>query len=51
MVPGLAELGIGEGIHQPMRLWRVVTAIGVGTTVLMVLYNKLVMPRKSEVAG
>jgi POT family proton-dependent oligopeptide transporter len=37
----------GEVIHQPMRLWWVITAIGVGTTVLMMLYNKLVMPKTS----
>lgn len=40
----------GEVQHQPMRLWWVISAIGIGTTLLMMVYNKWFVPKKSEAA-
>ena len=34
----------GEVMHQPQRMWWVISGIGVATTLLMVLYDKLVRP-------
>ncbi len=35
----------GEELHQPNRMWFVVTGVGLLTVVLMVIYNKVVKPQ------
>ena len=34
----------GDVLHQPQRMWWVISAVGVATALLMVLYDKLVKP-------
>jgi hypothetical protein len=36
----------GPGRAAPQRMWYVVGAIGVGSTILMVLYDRLVVRRR-----
>ncbi len=38
----------GEELHTPNRMWFVVTGIGVLTTVLMLIYDRIVKPTKQE---
>lgn len=40
----------GEVLHRPERMWWIITAIGVATTLLMWLYDKIVKPGVTEQA-
>ncbi len=38
----------GEVVHRPQQMWWVVSAIGIVTTILMLLYDKIVKPATAE---
>jgi proton-dependent oligopeptide transporter, POT family len=41
----------GEVLHQPQRMWWVVCAVGIFTTLLMLLYDKIVKPGQTSPAA
>lgn len=38
----------GDGSHNPAQMWWVISAIGIGTTILMVIYNRVFGAGKKE---
>jgi proton-dependent oligopeptide transporter, POT family len=38
----------GEVVHRPQQMWWVVSAIGIVTTILMLLYDKIVKPSTAQ---
>lgn len=38
----------GDGSHNPAQMWWVISAIGIGTTILMVIYNQVFGASKKE---
>ncbi len=38
----------GEELHRPHQMWYVVSAVGVGTTILMWIYNRVVRPAETR---
>jgi hypothetical protein len=34
----------GEGTHQPERVWWAIAAVGLGTTLLLWIYDRIVKP-------
>jgi dipeptide/tripeptide permease len=40
----------GEVLHRPERMWWIITAIGIATTLLMWFYDKIVKPGATEEA-
>ena len=41
----------GEVLHQPERVWWIVTGVGVATTVLLWIYDKTIRPASSNAAN
>ncbi len=41
----------GQELHTPYRMWFVVTAVGLATVALLLLYHRFVTPQSSPVAG
>jgi predicted MFS family arabinose efflux permease len=41
----------GEVMHRPQRMWWVVSGIGIFTTLLMMLYDKIVKPSRATPVG
>jgi hypothetical protein len=41
----------GEVQHHPERTWYAITAVGVLTTILLWIYDRLVKPKASTAAG
>jgi dipeptide/tripeptide permease len=41
----------GEILHQPERVWWIVTAVGVATTALLWIYDKTIRPATSDAAN
>jgi len=38
----------GEVLHQPERMWWVITAVGVATALLLWIYDRVVKPAEQK---
>jgi POT family proton-dependent oligopeptide transporter len=41
----------GDVLHQPQRMWWIISAIGILTAALMLIYNKVIPPAERETAS